>query len=447
MRSSWSAERVLTVLALASMEGAWLTLVYVGLQWLSKADRLDLGIFQFALAVLSGLFVATIARASEQRTYVGAIIATALAATLIGAFVNGVESLTVSSIAKGLVKPGAWLLGVAVLRGAQHSDLSDETNVAERVFSIGVPGLVVFWIVATFSRLPADVAFGSAAFSATVTFVTACLLSLGISRLSDLDVEAIDRAARRRWLVLLTGVVVGVFLISLPLSAILGLPVSSALAGVVGPLVPLIAFVVSVLAIPFGLLLELLAAIFPRGEALPPPIPSLFALPSGASTPTVVPAGGTLPDVTWLLIVFAVVVAVVGLRLIASTLERRQGLPSRERQDEVRAAEPFALPPLPHFRRPNVGAARRTKPRTAVEAYRLSLAALDGRDDARRTDETPREHAARVAGATYGRDVALLATDYQLAELARVRLSAAEERRALVRWRNVADAVRRRRRG
>ena len=42
MRSRWSAENVLTWLAVASLEGAWLTLAYVLLQWAASQPSLPL---------------------------------------------------------------------------------------------------------------------------------------------------------------------------------------------------------------------------------------------------------------------------------------------------------------------------------------------------------------------------------------------------------------------
>jgi hypothetical protein len=77
-----------------------------------------------------------------------------------------------------------------------------------------------------------------------------------------------------------------------------------------------------------------------------------------------------------------------------------------------------------------------------VEAYPLALPLLVGRLEERRTGETPREHARRIAPTELGRTVGRLAIDYQLTAFARRPLTPAEERRALERWRQVERASR-----
>ena len=94
---------------------------------------------------------------------------------------------------------------------------------------------------------------------------------------------------------------------------------------------------------------------------------------------------------------------------------------------------------LPKLRLPRL---RTPRPRTAIDAYRFSVAALDGTADARLADETPREHASRV-GIESGAELRRLAADYQLAAFGEVGLSAAEERRAIARWQRIVREVRR----
>jgi hypothetical protein len=84
-----------------------------------------------------------------------------------------------------------------------------------------------------------------------------------------------------------------------------------------------------------------------------------------------------------------------------------------------------------------------TTPTTAVEAY---LAALDDlerdRRLARATAESPAAHARRLRAAGDGsRDLELLAADYQLARFGAAPLTAAEERRAVGRWRRLRERI------
>jgi len=48
MPSTWSAERALALLAAASLEGAWITLLYVAFQWPTAHHILHLGIGHLA---------------------------------------------------------------------------------------------------------------------------------------------------------------------------------------------------------------------------------------------------------------------------------------------------------------------------------------------------------------------------------------------------------------
>ena len=86
-----------------------------------------------------------------------------------------------------------------------------------------------------------------AASSATVTFVTAGLLSVGLARLADLRGAGVRGADRRIWDGVLLAVVVGLLAISLPLAVILGVPLGGALRGAV----QVVTAVLLVVAIPF----------------------------------------------------------------------------------------------------------------------------------------------------------------------------------------------------
>lgn len=441
MRSKWSAESALTWLAVVTMEAAWITLIYVGIQWLGIHFTLELGIGHFALGVAIGMVLAQTFATLAQSRYAAILTVAAICAAAIAAVLADPSWTDPGALIRfALLNPGSWLLGLAVLRGAAHSDLAD-TLATERVFNFGVPGLVAFWLTAWLSGLSDNPTFGTAAFAATLSFVAAGLLALGLGRLADLEVEAIDRGARRRWVVMLLAIVGALLLIGVPLSAALGLPVSAALAGILGPLVPLVLIIGYILAVPvfalFNLIIGLLgpASTAPQPSVFTPPVPS-----GGGLLPQ--PPTGPPPDFTWLVIVFVIVGALVLLRFIAETLQRPERRQRGRDIDEIRSSEPFSLPELPampHLRLPR---ARRAAPSNASQAYLASLAALAASDAGRAASETPREHATRIFGAPFGREMALLAADYQLGSFGERPLTPVEDRRAVHRWRRVTALAR-----
>jgi hypothetical protein len=444
MRSRLSAELVLTWLAAATMEGAWLTLANILLQWLKQSTVLSLGIVPFTLAVAAGMIVARSARHLPQARYATVITVAVVIAALIAALLSGVTTSSVGAFVRAAVlDPGVWLLGIAVLRGAAHGEPGTGYS-TERVFSLGIPGLIVFWLLATSSGMTANEMFATAAFATTLSFVSAGLLSLGLSRLSDLDVDAIDRGARRRWLLLVTAVVGVVLVIGIPLAAVLGLPATAAIGGVLGPLAQVLIWIFYLLAIPIFFVLDLIAGLF-QGNANRP-VPS-FLRPTPLPTnlpPLIERPTGPPPDLTLVLFALVAVGVLVLLRLVALLMTRPVVRDGAVNADEIRAAEPIVLPHLPNIRRPRLPGGRQT-PHTAAAAYRMSLVALAGGPDGRMATETPRSHAQRVNISLVGRDIGRLASDYQLSEFAAVHISASETRRALERWRRVVRQARRRR--
>jgi hypothetical protein len=235
MRLTWSADRALAVVAAASLEGAWLTLLYVLIQWWAGQRDLPLGIGHFAVGAGVGILLARRLGRWSPRWFASAVIATSVAVGGLGVWLAVAPSMTLVDLGSAVARhPGGWLLGIAVLRGTAHGEPDDESIVAERLLGRGVPGLAAFWIVAAISGLARATQFELVAFAATLTFVTAALVSLGLGRLSDLDVEAADPAPTR-WLGLLLGVCVLFLAVGIPLAAVLGLPVQTALAGVAVP--------------------------------------------------------------------------------------------------------------------------------------------------------------------------------------------------------------------
>ena len=371
--------------------------------------------------------------------FAASLVGLAVLAGSVGVWLAVAPGLSPAEVARALdVNPGGWLMGLAILRGTAHADPDDEPRTAVVLVTRGLGALIAFWLFASVSGLAKVEAMAAASFAASLTLVSAGLLSVGLARLADLDVEAIDRGARRRWLALLLGVSGGAARpwpsprrpdrpadgdgarrhrraaradpgrpgqpdrrAAHPAAHRAGRPARSA------------------------------------GRTRHPAPRPIQAAPSGFAHGPFVPTGGGL-DLTWLL--WLAIAAAVTLVLVAiGLLIRRppQESAPQETAGELREAEPFTVGA--GFRLPRLRSRRppRGTPATAVEAYRFALLALAGRAEGREPPETPREHARRIAAAPPGADLGRLAVDYQLAALGGRTITAAEERRAFSRWRRI----------
>ena len=444
MRSRWPAETLVLWLATATLEAAWITLANLLLQWFKDSERVDLTIIHYFLAVLLGMVLARTFRNLPQNRYALILTTGAVGSAVIGALISGAPANDVGAFVRtAILDPGAWLMGFAVLRGVFQADPGSGYE-TERVFSLGIPALVVFWILASISGMTDNQAFTIQAFAGTLSFISAGLLALGLGRLKDLDVDSVDRGARRRWVLLVLGIVGVVLVVGVPLAAVLGLPVTSVVLGLMGPVAPLLIGLFGLMSIPIFWLLDLFVGLLnPNGV----PIGSINSPPSpigNGPPPLFEPPTGPPPDLTWLLIALVLVGAFVLLRIVATFLSKPNVGEGKYDEYERRYSEPIvvpSLPSLPHLRWPG----RRPTPRTASQAYVLSLAALGDGELGRWVQETPHEHSLRVLGSDIGRDIGRLATDYQLDVFAGVRLTAAETGRALERWRRVVARARRKR--
>ena len=161
MRSKWPAELILIWIATAAMEGAWITLVNISLQWLKNATRVDMGLLDFFVAVATGMILARAFRHLPQNRFalvltIGAVTAGVIAALLSGAPTNDVGAFFRAAV----LDPGVWLIGFAVLRGVMQAEPGAGYE-TERVFSLGIPALVIFWLLATWSGLVEDAGFAA----------------------------------------------------------------------------------------------------------------------------------------------------------------------------------------------------------------------------------------------------------------------------------------------
>ncbi|MEO6577349.1 MAG: DUF4129 domain-containing protein, partial [Candidatus Limnocylindria bacterium] len=134
--------------------------------------------------------------------------------------------------------------------------------------------------------------------------------------------------------------------------------------------------------------------------------------------------------------------ALLAIIVLRVWVRRRLRRPTRGGSEERTFSIPQGSFRLRAPRLPGVGRSiRRGYPTDAVSAYLAALGELESHDPphARRPHETPRGHAARVAGP----EIAMLQADYALARYGYRPLSDAEQRRAIGRWRRLRDRIRR----
>ena len=446
MRSSWSAERLLATGAAITAEAAWLALAYILVDWLGGAAEPYLDIGVLAAAVAAGLIAARLAADLPHLAFVALLLVLAVLASLAAALAGGVASPDLQQVMGALsARPLVWIVGLALLRGSARSDRGDDPSATERLLNLGVPGLVVAWLVAATSGLAQAPAFGEPAFAATLTFMTAGLLSFGLGRLGELEVDLVDQRGRRRWLALLFAVTGLALTTGVAAAPFLGYPVSAAVDGALGPVGPIVRWLITVLATiivgALSFMFDAIAALHLFGPGGSSPVngsggPGPLASPGTIQPPPapIAPA----PDGTWLVVVFVIlgVSAVVALALIFLRRPTTGGTARGVR--EVRTPEPFNIQVGARAPRLLPALGRRPTPHDAVAAYRSALAAVAGRAEGRDAWETPREHSARVANGDLGSPIGRLAVDYELAALAERRLTEREQRRAITRWRHVS---------
>ena len=437
----WSSALDALPIALdAVVEGAWLAIAYLVLQVLGAHGPILLGPIQFAALAAVGLLLG---RGALPWRGGGTVAVVAVAAALAGWLLapNVRDALLANDLNRALgYHTGGWLAGVAVVRGAIHGESPEDDEVVSRLLAWGLPALGVPWLLAQVATPAARAAFAEPAFISTLTFAVTALLSLAIARLDGLGAgSGVDWRRNRSWLLVLGLIVAGTVLVGLPLAAALGVPLDAAVKGALGPLWIAFAVAVSLLAIPAGLLVAGLVALF-RAILHPVQSPSQ-QVPTGAAL-----QASPLAPGSGLVFTIGVVVVILGvLALVAWRLWPGRG-PQRRVEDEERG---IVIPqgplhvglPVPRWHRP----ARVPPPSDAVTAYVATVDDLAGHAGlARALDETPAAHARRLRLGGRGMlPLDLLAADYQLARYAGRGLTPAEDRRGLARWRKVramADA-------
>ena len=375
MRSNASPERVAALLAASLLEAAWITLVYVLVESLTRAAEAPLSMLAFAGARWRASSSHGGRRAVIRTRYRTLLAIIAVSVALIGWLLPlgpaAGQVLDDPAIVFAM-HPGGILLGLAFLRGTAHTTDLDDERIAEVALGPGLAAVAGFWVLLAASGGTGTTWVVDVASSATVTFVTTGLLSIGLARLADLRGAGVRGADRRIWDGVLVGVIVGLLVIALPLAMVLGLPLGGAVRGVAEA----IAQVIVVAATPFIWVGAILAWVFYLA------LEFLRRAAGGTTTDPGIVIGGPLIDVQRLfgpgnqsglaLGVIPLIVAIVVAFVVVRALIRR---PRQAVVDgavvEVREAErPIGM----RFQRPHLPVRRRQHvPRTASEAYVASL--------------------------------------------------------------------------
>ena len=446
MRSSWPADRLigwlLPILAILA-EGAWLTVVYVAVETTIDGRAPILGTFELAAA--AGLAALAVRRGllrpdDSPLAFFGVVIAFGAVGWL---WDDRVRSLVLSGDLSGAIglHPGGWLLLVAAMRGVGRGVEIDDRALT-RLVLLGVPLLAVPWVVGQVGA-SGDLrpVFVEHAFVASLTFISTGFMAAGLARLQEIGRETgVDWRTNRSWLGTVLGVLAIVLAVGVPAAYLLGLPVETVTRGLIGPVFSLLGYVLLGIAFVAAILAAALYEALSRiGIVLPGPLTprELARLPEMREY-TIEQLQGPITTVA-ILWVGVILLAVIVVR----TWVRRRARGRPRGGTEERS---FSIP-QGSFRleMPRIGRVlregRRGAPTDAVGAYLASLDDLAAHDPARarREAESPHAHAARVELT----DLGMLQADYALARYGGRRLTDAEDRRALARWRRIRDRLRR----
>jgi hypothetical protein len=280
------------------------------------------------------------------------------------------------------------------------------------------------------------------ALTGTTVFAASATLGLALARITSIGVDAgFDWRRNPVWAVLLVVLVLATAGVALPASRVAGPIVTLVVGTAIGPLL-ILALVVGFsrrtvwvmgMAVIFMVAIVGLLTIFGVQSVATPTVGGGAA---GPTEPTPPPTPEAVIAGVAIVLLVAIAVIIVLVRLWA----RREPLED-ESVGEIRMIDhgDATASPRRRWRR------RRSPPPTdAVAAYRALVTDLDPLAEMRRDPaETPGEHARRLrATGRAGLSLDLLAADYALARFGDRPLSAAENQRAVARWRSLRSRLR-----
>jgi hypothetical protein len=438
----WLVGWLLPVLAVVA-EGALLGVIYVAIETTVDSRVPLLGTFEFAVA--AGLAAVTVRRGwIDPDASVMPFLGLLLGLGVIGwAWDASVRELVLAGDLAGAITrhPGGWLMVVAGMRGIGRG-LEIDDRALTRLVLVGVPALAIPWTFGQVASGELRPVFTEHAFIASLTFVTTGFIAAGLARLQEIGRETgVDWRTNRSWLGTVFGVLVVVLALGYPAALLLGLPGDAVARGVLEPILSVFGYALAIIAGTALFVAALLASMlrqaglsFQPGEP-PAPAAVLEQIPAYTIEQLRGPIIGVVA--LWL------AVLVVGLVLVRVWLRRR----ARSRSHGTTEERSFQIPrgsqrvrrgrPSPVLR----ATLRGPRPTDAVTAYLAALqdlaATAPGRG--RAEHETPRAHARRVMA---GSELDALQADYALARYGERRLTDAENRRAVGRWRRLRGRLR-----
>ena len=399
--------------AVCLAEGAWIAVIAA--LWSVAALDGQRTTWLWLLAALVGLGLAIVRsprlRATGRATRIAGVVA-----VLVGLLASTTVLPSPSVAAAGL---GA-LAALAVWRGSQHGDPGSDDVVTSDMLRIGLPGLAIPWLLGVAGAAGRD-SFVAAALPATLVFVAASLMAVGLTRLEALSAESgLDWAANRAWLFLLGGVVGGLALVAVPATLLLGAPLGGVVRGLLGPLAAAVDVAGSVVVAGLEA-----ATVAPSPGLAPVPPTSL-----GASLDWSIPPWLTVGASLLLLAACFGAAAFVAWKVRGTPRDAPTGARVREERHVDLHAPRVARPHLPQSWR---GLGRR-RPDSVTAAYLKVLDHLSTSDLGRAGGESPRSHSARVRDAV-GWRLGFLVADYELERYGGRPVTPTERRRALTRAR------------
>lgn len=409
--------------AAAIAEGAWIAVVYDALQSGLSGTGGTLGLWAFVAIAAVAMFVVRVAPSGPA--HVGAVTALVLGTGVAGWMSDpAVRAIVADGRLGDLVTAGwGWLLALAAWRGTRHRDPSTDDAVVAPLLTWIVPGLAIPWLIGSGSS--ERQAFVDAALPATLLFVAAGLIAVGLTRLEALGhLVGVDWRRNRAWLSMLVAVAGLVVLIAIPATWLLNASAEASMRTLLGPAVA-VADAVAGMAAPVE---DAIGGFLPGGSPGQPAFP-----PAGAPTSS---------WATWIdaVVLTGVFLVMVGVLLVFRRIMTSQSRPEQPRPEvEMRYAVP--PPPLPGglgwIRLPRLGLRREPVPRTASEAYLVVLDRFEPDERLRRTpSESPAAHARRLRDMGAGTlSLDLLAADFELERYRGATLTPSESRRAIERAR------------
>lgn len=441
---SWAF--VASILRIVAEAGFFAT-VYAALSVLLEGEKPLLGPTEFILMVGLG---SVIGYFSQNNPGLGAPI---LVIAVLGA---GIASWLASPIARGLLENhfgGAlithgigWIGAFAVLRGSFIRGSANDAYQLEGLLRSFLPFIAALWaLTSIFVQRPLWPSFVAYALAGTLALIVAGLAAIGLVRLRVLHAGIREARVRQLWRWLVVAAAISVVPLSVPFAVLSGVPIDVLLSPLAGPAM----FLLGLLVIPFGLMVDALVALFtPISATLAKFLDELRDRVLNRRNPDLPPVEPTLVTTTLGLVMAGVVIGVIviAMYLLAKWLLTRHDESDPEKRPMDGMVEHAIVMPLSDPPRPRNAARRRRGPaHDAVTAYVSAVDALAAHPDwARDAAETPAEHASRLREADMPGSAGFsrLAADYQLARYAEVRITPREDRRALFRLDRLRRALR-----